>query len=382
MSTNSHQYTTHRSTGFVLLGLFLMALFGFMLFAVLQPTESRDIPSAYDYTVKQSITPTVTYVSNSFFETAPSDQKAAYVTDLTDSIKATFDYSYTASAEESLTYTYNIKALVRGTYALKGNTDDMSDVWQKEFELLAPVTKRTASSVFSVRETVTVPFAEYKTLIDQFKSTLAVPIVGEVVISLNVNVSGSPDNTPFNDVKTARLSAPLDSQVYRITTKYDKESKHQVASEASKIQQSWFEKYQLAGTILVGVLGIAALIYGSRRQIFKTAYQRELERIYRYHDGIIIKASQKPDLSHKHAVYLQSFGDMLNLEEELKTPIVASTLSEDTTQFSIIRDDTAYVFQLGKAVREDTSRSLEDIQASLTKTTPTVEKKSTKKRKK
>lgn len=113
--------------------------------------------------------------------------------------------------------------------------------------------------------------------------------------------------------------------------------------------------------------GPSIIGFGMRKQIFKSPYQRELDRIYRYHDGLIIKASAHTDLSSKTTVPVQSFEDILNLEEELKSPIVASAAGLNATRFMIIHGDIVYVYTLGKVEKGEvtTGRSIEEIEAFI-----------------
>jgi hypothetical protein len=62
---------------------------------------------------------------------------------------------------------------------------------------------------------------------------------------------------------------------------------------------------------------------------------------------------------------------MLNLEEELKLPIVAAAVSAEATQFMIIRDDVVYVYTLGKLPTKNHGRSLEEIAANVRTTSET-----------
>ena len=82
--------------------------------------------------------------------------------------------------------------------------------------------------------------------------------------------------------------------------------------------------------------------YGLRKRIFKTSYQRELDKIYRYHDGIIVRTKHPVDISDDKIVPMRSFDDMLNLEEELKTPIIANEISNSSTEFMIIKSGVVY----------------------------------------
>jgi hypothetical protein len=58
---------------------------------------------------------------------------------------------------------------------------------------------------------------------------------------------------------------------------------------------------------------------------------------------------------------VKGFDDMLNLEEELKVPIVSCEVNEEATRFMIIRDDVVYQYLLGKLSASD-SMVLREIQ--------------------
>lgn len=89
-----------------------------------------------------------------------------------------------------------------------------------------------------------------------------------------------------------------------------------------------------------------SFVYGMRRQIFKSPHQRQLDRIYRLHDGIIVRIKHPVDVSDSKIDALRSFDDMLNLEEELKVPIVANEISSTTTEFMIVNSGVVYRYTL------------------------------------
>lgn len=160
------------------------------------------------------------------------------------------------------------------------------------------------------------------------------------------------------------MTVPLDKQVFAVKTNYEKEQSGQTITGAEADRQSILNKYKLPIVVATAVLGLASVIYGSRKQIFKTPYRRELEKIYRYNEGIIIRTSRQPDFSHKSLVGVKSFDDMINLNEELKTPIIALTEGPETTRFVAIQGDVVYYYLLGK-YRPDENRELQQIQNSL-----------------
>ncbi len=367
MTAPSIDYRRHvrRPIGFVVLGVLLVGAAVYLAYDVVKRQANIEpVPSAYTYTVKQSVDKNVEYFPSSFYDGGPGSN-TAYIMSLTDKIATTFHYSFSASAQQPLSYAYDVRAVIKGDYSFKGDGTDTANVWSKEFQLLAPVHGTVDSKQLSFDPKVEVPFDDYRNIIEELRTSLTLPIRSSVTVTFTINVSGVVDGTPFNDLRTASVSAPIEEQIYALSQQYDKEDTKQVVTASAQTQVDKQAQYETYGAILLGGLALAALTYGFRRQIFKTPYQRELDKIYRYHDGIIVRASRRADLTGKHVVPVKSFDDMLNLEEELKLPIVATALSAEATRFTIIRDDVVYAFTLGR-VHAKNETSLEQIEETLT----------------
>ncbi len=338
-----------------ILGAMLVIAAGYVYYGVLQqrPVEQK-VPYDYQYTIKQSIDTNVTYFDNSFFDsTKPDITNTAYVTSLTDTVGAVFHYDYTASEAKDIEYSYDIKATVRGSYLYRADKKDLPKVWSNEHVLVYPKTTRNLTKEFSLDPSIEIPFADYKKEIDQVNTSLGLSLDGEAVIAMTVRVSGDIGGTKFSDVKVSTVTVPLDQQIFTVASKYSKKDTKQVASKATKSSWNIADHYEEILAVVLAAIGLLLLVYGFRKQIFKSAYQRELDRIYRLHDGIIVRASKAADLTGKNVVSVKTFDDMLNLEEELKVPIVASPAGNDGTRFIIMRDDVAYVYALGNVLIED-----------------------------
>jgi len=362
-----------RPIGFVVLGVLLLGAAGYFAYdAMLRRANAQPVLSAYTYSVKQAVDKQVVYFPSSFYENGP-DKNRGYIMTLTDKILPTFHYSYSASEVQQLSYAYDVRAVLRGQYSLKGDETDMADVWSKEFQLVKPVHETVTAKDLSFQPTAEIPFDEYRKLIEELRTSLTLPITSQVTATFTVNVSGVVDGTPFNDLRTASVTVPIEEQIYTISQKYDKDDTKQVMSTTTQAIIDKRAQYEQYAAIGLSVLALASFVYGFRKKIFKTPYQRELDKIYRYHDGIIVRANRLADLAGKRIVSVKSFDDMLNLEEELKLPIVAASVNAEATQFMIIRDDVVYVFTLGKLPSKNHGRSLEEI-ANTVRTTPPLPK--------
>lgn len=361
LNMDENQSQSRRPVGLGIIGLLLLMGAGYVYYGVMQrkPVEVA-VPSSYQYTVDQNVKTDVQYFESSFYENGPGAANSAYIAELTDKIAAQFVYDYKASKAEKISYTYAVTSSIRGLYSLKDAEKAQPTVWTKEFQLVEPTSRTVNTKSFSVEPEVDIPFAEYKKKIDQLNTALSLSLTSEAVITFTMKVSGTVDGSQFRDIKSATVTAPLNQQLYSLAVKYEKHDTGQVAAKNGSAAWDITQHYEEIFALVLGLIGLVLTVVGFRKQIFKSPYQRELDRIYRLHDGIIVRANKQTDLEDRKVVSVQSFEDMLNLEEELKVPIVASPAGGEAMHFIIMRDDVAYVYTLGKVIlEEDSMRELE-----------------------
>ena len=330
-----------------LLGFFVVAMAAYYFYLALEQYKNKPTPpEAYSYSITQALSSNVKYLDSSFFTDGPSSENTAYVADLTDSIDARYTMRYAASKSSSLTANYDVTARVKANYAVGGDTDQSSNVWTKEYLIKEPTSKSLDTAHINEVIDVSIPYAEYKKVANDFRTALALPTTSEVVVTFTYRINGSVDGMPINDIKTSTLVAPLDQQLYRPALKTEKEFKKDVVATNDIAEVNRKILIQLAIWALAMTTGLAMIGYGLRKKIFKTPYQRELEKIYRYHDGVIVRTKHPVDISDDKIVPMRSFDDMLNLEEELKVPIVANEISSTTTEFMIVNSGVVYRYTL------------------------------------
>jgi len=348
---NAKKAKTRRPLFFVLLGILLFATAGVLIADRTQThTSIAPAPRAYHYVARQSFDNSVHYQQSSFFSSTPGAANTAYLSDLTDTINSQLHYTFHGSEPTDLQYTYSVKALIQSIYGSRTSDDSAANVWSQQYTLLEPVDGSRKTDSLKLTPTVTIPFTDYKQKSEQFKNAFSAAVTSQLVVTFTVHVSGTFNNTPFDDNKTSTITMPLDQEVYKLATKYLNQEQHDVIPAKSLRLADVITRYEIAVATALIIAGMACSMYGIRKQIIKSPHQRELEKIYRYHDGIIIKAHRLTNLANKNVVMVQSFEDLLNIEEEIKAPIIASKVSDATTHFLITRDDIVYVYTLGDPV--------------------------------
>lgn len=380
MSLDIHNdtITKLKAVAWAICGVVLLAGATALVYSVAQQRGGITLEAPYEYTINQSLNNTVEYVDSEYYPNGPEPNNSAYVTDLTRSFTTNFYYSYDASKDLDLTYSYSALASVRGTYGITGSKEDVSNVWSRQFQLIEPVKRTTSGKGLTINETVNVPFKRYKDIMDDFRTSLALPVNSQMQVTFTVKVQGTVRGEQFVDTRVSTISAPLNVQIYQLLAEYDKTDSKQVPESSSSEEDRWplIEREYIAAAILT-ILAVICFVIALRRGEYKTAYQRELEKIYRYHDGIIIRTSKPVKLSaSKSVVSVSSFGDILNLEEETKSPIIASPAGDTATRFMIVDGDEVYMYVLGKEPADTVSgEELGDIDEMVVKPSAAVTKK-------
>ncbi|HSX32830.1 MAG TPA: DUF5305 family protein [Candidatus Saccharimonadales bacterium] len=338
-----------RPLTFFLLGLLLFAATIFLLYDRLTVhAPLTQPPKAYTYNVTQSMQQVVHYRQSSFFNTVPDVADTAYLADITSDIDEALHYQFVGDRLTDLHYTYGAQATVQSTTGSRTGGDGIANVWTKQYTLLKQTAYTRRTKLLILDPKVQLPFTEYKQAIDQFKNAFSAPLNSSVTLTIQIQVAGKVDGASFVDDKISTVTIPLDQQIYRPEVKFINYDAHAVLPKQSFRLAGIINHYELPFALIIAGLGVGCTIYGLRRQRIKTPHQRELEKIFRYHEGIIVRASHPIDLADKNVVPVQSFDDLLTIEEETKEPIIASRVSSKSTHFIITSDDIAYVFTQGQ----------------------------------
>ncbi len=322
---------------------------GFFMYDATVAHRAPEDTSSYTYTVDQGLVYDVSYLeSNYFAETA--SRPAAYVRELTDVIAVDFSYLFKTEESAHLSYTYTATAHVIASHMPKG-TSDPKTVWDASYPLMQATSGSGKRGVARASTTVEIPFRQYSQRVARINSGLALDLDAKAVVTFSVTVSGVVRGMLVNEHRTMKMTIPLGQSVYAITTDYDQRDSKVIIADDATGREWWRTNRTMLVVVVVGVLvGSVALLMQPwrRRSVERNPYRRELHRIYRYHDGLIIRTKKPLDLKGREGLSVASFDDLLTLSEELRTPIIASELSDEATRFVVLHEAMVYSFLLGR----------------------------------
>ena len=317
--------------------------FGFFL-------RSGQEAKAYDYTITQSLSSAVNYQDNNYFEANPV-KNTVYISELVKDIDVSLNYQYRANESANLTYTTSATVMLSAQYASSSDADDTADAWSKSYVLSPTETTTENSANVQASPSVTVPLGEYQAEVAKLTEGLNIALDGQAVITFTVRVTGEANGQAISDVRSSTVTIPLDEPAFSFEMNVEKQANATIASLPVSNVFNCTNLLKVSAGIVI--LGVALLVFGLRRRGGMSAYERELAKIMRYHEGVIVRASEPTDMSGKQLVLLRSFDDMLSLEEELRQPIVASPAGPEATHFMIVHEDVLYRYTLGRPAERD-----------------------------
>ena len=325
---------------------------GWLIYDAATSKNNPTTGQSYKYTVDQSLNYAVSYLDNNYFEEASPARSKAYIRDITDKIDTNFSYTFQSDKDANLSYTYATTAHVVATHTPKGEEAEKKVVWDKTYSLTRATSKTGEAGKVSIQDSTAIPYREYSQLIARINNGLALALNAEVTTTFSVTVSGTNKGLPVNEQRTIQLTAPLDQPIYTVDTKYDQHDSKTVTSDSSSPSPLWWQKYRNVIIIILAIviIGCAVLLMQpwQLRQSERNPYQRELNKIYRYHDGLIIHTQKPLDLKEREVVEISNFDDILSLSEELRVPIIGNKLGPEATRFLIIQDTTIYSYLVGR----------------------------------
>ena len=149
------------------------------------------------------------------------------------------------------------------------------------------------------------------------------------------------DTYKINDEITLKI--PLTEKVVMITQDYKDTEKNIVEQKKEK------ENIQLIPVIIGSVTlltSLTLLIHLSKTVIFintKSRYKKEIEKLFKEYSEILVEVSSPIEFDNFTFIDIKEFDDMIDLEEEYKSPILYYEKVKDyESWFVVIKDNFMY----------------------------------------
>ncbi len=300
----------------------------------------------YSYLIKQDIDYKVNLYDNSYIDSNYLGRDETYISDLIKQIEIEYKYNYSGSKVVPLKYTYSVDAVINGEYSLD---EEESKVWTKKYNLIKPTTVDVNDkNTISINKPVNIDFKYYNNIVSQFRQELKLPINASLNVIFTINVNGNLDKEKINDTKTISLNIPLNQQAFKITENYQDVYNKNITPKVKK-QEKFVYRKLICGILLMGISIMLFIVLF--REIFnipkKNVYTTKLNKILKEYGDVIIEVLNPVNEENMDIVEVKNFNEMIDLEEELRVPIMFYEVVEYMEgEFTLVHNNILYKFIL------------------------------------
>lgn len=326
----------------VFLACFMSAMFILsilMIFSGSKEKESSDL--LYSYKKSSNVNYKVYLLENNFYENNYLEMGKQYPSALIDYIDLDLSYSHIGSLPANLNYTYYVEGTIIGNYE---NTENgKSELWTKKYNLMNMQTENSSSVALDLNKNLRINYQEYLRVVNEFKEKFRLSIDAYLNVKMYIRYDGfvTDINKPISESEVIEVNIPLNSSTIEIENKIpEAESKNITDTKRS------------ASNPFVVIMGIIFIVMdtiifmATYKYIFtseKNEYVKTRDKYIKSYGEIMVEVEELPNVSELEIIEVKAFDDMIDLEEELKVPILyKETVYGRETRFVIVVDNYAY----------------------------------------
>lgn len=274
----------------------------------------------YMYNTNNNIDYKVHLYENSFFEDEYLGMNKQYTSKLIEKITIDFTNMLSVSKMSNFEYDYIVKATINGQY--QTSSDDLnSEIWTKEY-ILVDTSDHVSNVVTNeLKVPVTIDFPIYQNYVSEFQKQLRLDIDATLNVELFINYRMYllGDRVTINEVVS--LNIPLSEPTFKITTNIPSEINETIFIEV----ESEYNIIKIVSGILLlvsSLLGFFVVFVISFKVKSKSKYSITLNKILKDYGDIIAETINLPNLEEQEVLDIKEFEDLIDIEEELKIPII------------------------------------------------------------
>lgn len=275
----------------------------------------------YMYDVNNTIDYKVHLYDNSFFEEPYLGMDKQYTAKLIDNISIEVLNSISVSKISNIEYDYAITATIDGSYQNDMNSLN-NELWNRRFVLVNHVNK-IVNNVS--RNEITVPididYQYYKDYVTEFQKQLRLDIDAILKVDLIIDYRFYVEGDKVSKRQITTVNIPLTDPTFKINVDLPEPINEITFIEVEQKNNI----VKIIGSIILLIssffCGIALLIL-FYKDTKKTEFVLKLNKILKDYGDIIAETINMPNLEGQEVLELKVFTDLIDIEEELKIPII------------------------------------------------------------
>ena len=305
----------------------------------------------YSYNINKGYTYGVNLTPNEFITENPQGMNELYISSLVNNFDVTMNYSYSASKQLNLKYSYKINSSIVGEYNSSPN-GEKAEVWVQEFPIVNPVEETLENSnTVNISEKFTLDFHYYDDYVKRFMQTIGITIDAYLKVEMEVTIDGELEDgmNTLHDTQTVTMNIPLNEDVFAVTGETEKTINENIAGINTYVDKVDPVKLTIALAMLAVSIGILVFVLRSlfRNVKKKDEYTSQKDKILKQYGDIIVETASPIDFQNYQVVEIKNFNEMIDLEEELHTPILFyEPEPNETSWFMLIQEKVLYRYVL------------------------------------
>lgn len=336
----------------IVLLIFIISMFSFGLVFIIKEFVSKPInkETIYSYSIDRNMDYTVELFDNNFIEDKFLGMNKTYMSDLVKTIKTNYHYKLMGSNNVDLSYEYSINATINGTYKLEDKYTD-SKVWTKSYTLVESDNIKVTDNHIIINDSIDVDFHLYDNEVAEFRKQLKLPIDASLNVVLSLNVHGNVDDQEFSDSSMFVMDIPLNQQAFNISSSVTPNVENPDSHNLYKVSENNEIDYKncVIGVFLIILSTVLFICFFKKIFVFKKKYYYDIKRdkILKEYGEIIVEVSEPIVDEDFNIIKVKSFDEMIDLEEELRIPIMFyDYITEKQGDFVIMHNNCLYKYTL------------------------------------
>lgn len=289
------------------------------------------------YNVNNNITYNINATDPSFYDENNISDSNSFPIEFIDNIDVTFINNISFNKQVDLVNSYKIYARIE---IVDSNKEVNNVIYSKNYNLLEENNiKHNSILQNNVTNTVSIDYKTYNEVVNKYKLKVKMPVEAK----LKVIMESSNKNDILDNKEKLILSIPLSVNTINITKDFNK-------NYSDNIYEKVENKYvYIICSLLMILLSIFVLIFSIRNVHFNRKDYKlyKLNKILNYYEQIIVVVSNPPNINKESVLIVNEFKDMIDLNRELKQPILYYKSNvDDYGLFIIIDSSKTYVYQV------------------------------------
>ncbi len=303
----------------------------------------------YSYDYNSNLNYKVYLKDNSFFTTPYIGMNKQYITSLIDHIEVDATYAFQSTEDLDYSYNYEIVATAKGLYQNSDGKD--VELWSKSYPVANQANQSGSGKTFTISKNVNLDYNQYNQIMTDFRNQYGLSIDARVDLSMNVNITAGLKGSAEKELQeknTMTLEIPLLLQTMSIKPNYINHGGNTIYKEASAKEEINIPLVAVGAVGVIASLIVFKILVKSLLAVTrKSEYVLALNKILKEYGDIIAETHNMPDIDKYDIINVKNFNDLVDVEEELHSPILYFDVRENYESiFLIINNNTLYKFTL------------------------------------